>query len=295
MSSGTIPKRPPEFLQLIVHSPIAEWIEESSAHVVGLSGLCAGFEETQWRCEQLVQHLFDHWLLSFALRHSELTTVDAFNAGELMRRAARAVYQTQRFERRGELGELLLHVAISQVFDASPAISKIYFKDTPNAAIHGFDAVHVVPSGSELELWLGEAKFYTDPGEAIRSAVTSLTAHRNSNYLRNEFAAIVNKIDPSWPYAARLSALLNPATSLDTIFHSICLPVLITYDSEVLASHTMLDDMYRQAVASEWEAIHSEFAARELPRNLKVHLFLIPLATKKALIEAFDKKLQQWQ
>ena len=34
------------------------------------------------------------------------------------------------------------------------AISKVFFKDSPNDTVKGFDAVHVVESLDGLELWL---------------------------------------------------------------------------------------------------------------------------------------------
>lgn len=47
------------------------------------------------------------------------------------------------FLRRGEFGELILHVLLRDFHNTIPLLSKIYFKDTDGATVHGFDAVHI--------------------------------------------------------------------------------------------------------------------------------------------------------
>jgi hypothetical protein len=102
------------------------------------------------------------WLPEFALNYSELTNVHSGNMTALVKQAAKRVYETNKFKRRGEFGEILLHAAIRQVFGSLPAISKIYYKSARNDTVKGFDAVHVVGPPEEMEVWLGEAKFYED-------------------------------------------------------------------------------------------------------------------------------------
>lgn len=285
----------PPLLTALVHRPDASVDAATGSHVVGLTGICAGYELGTWRCEQLAAHLIDTWLPDFALRYSELADVNPRTMGRLMRRAAQTVYSTQKFEKRGEFGELLLHAALIQHIDSLPAVSKIYYKDGPNETVKGFDAVHIVSKPEGLELWLGEAKFYRSAPKAISSALRSLKQLGDRQYLRGEFAAIVHKIDDRWPHAAKLKRLLDPNTSLDEIFRAACIPVLLTYDSSVVASHSMQDAAYIAAITKEWEAHHSDFAGRSLPRHVKVHLFLLPLSTKTRLIKALDKELRRWR
>ena len=44
-------------------------------------------------------------------------------------------------------GNLVTH-SMRQVFDTIPAISKIFYKDSANDTVKGFDAVHVLNSHS---------------------------------------------------------------------------------------------------------------------------------------------------
>jgi len=257
-----------------------------------LDGLCAGFEFKTWRKEQLVNYLADY-IPEFALTFSELQTIDSKDIRRMLRNAARNIYQSEKYKNRGEFGELMLHVIIRELYNTIPAISKIYYKDGPNDTVKGFDAVHVVDKTDSLELWLGEVKFYTDIHNAINDVVKEIFAHIQRDYLRNEFVAITNKIDDAWPHANRLKALLDPNTSLDYVFDQACIPVLLTYDSDVIAKYDDNSAAYQTEIKSEFEELYNNFTekiSKGVP--LTVHLFLLPLKTKAELVSAFDDKLK---
>lgn len=261
-----------------------------------LHGLCAGFECGEWRKDQLVEHLFDNYLPEFALSYSESQDLSLGNIVSKMKRAVAYVYQSEKFKSRGEFGELLLHAIIREIYETIPAISKIYYKDRPNDTVKGFDAVHVVLKDDDsLELWLGEAKFYESISGAIADVVEELYAHTERNYIRNEFIAITNKVNAEWPYADKLKSLLHPNTSLDEVFERICIPVLLTYDSDVLKKHDKTTEEYIKDIGQEFRKVHERFCKRLGDFPLTVHLFLLPLNTKEDLIKSLNDKLQAWQ
>lgn len=68
---------------------------------------------------------------------------------------------SKNYSKRGEFGELILHVVLRDRFNTIPLISKIYFKDSHGLAAHGFDCVHINPDTETL--FLGESKLYQDP------------------------------------------------------------------------------------------------------------------------------------
>ena len=277
---------PPPFLEVHVRSiDIA----------VGLSGVCAGYEQKEWRARAFARYLMQ-WLPDFALSQADRDSVGIHNIVELVRKAARIIYNSEKYSRRGEFGELILHAVACELFGSVPAISKIYFKDSPNDPIKGFDAVHVVEAqGGDLELWLGEAKFYSDVDEAIREVCDELQRHTSRDYLRTEFLCIDNKIDKDWKHAAALKALIHEHTSLDKIFARCRIPILLTYDSDVIASSTCCDDDFAQRFEKEVTANYQKFRKRigELP--IHVELVLLPLRTKAELVELLHNELQLWQ
>ena len=280
---------PKPFLTVRVHD---------TAIVPTLCGLCAGYERGEWRDKQFVDHLVE-WLPEFALTASELKTIDGGNAVELLRRAAQVVYQSAKFENRGEFGELLLHAAVRQVHKSIPAISKIYYKTAANETVKGFDAVHVIEAAGDLELWLGEAKFYKNAASAIRDVVDELQRHLETDYLRNEFLLISGKIDDASPHAPALRRLVEPNTSLDEVFKRACIPVLLTYDSDCVGTHTTCDVIYGTAFEAElrkhYDAFVCKLADKPVPEEVRVHLFFVPLKSKAELITKLDAKLKTWQ
>ena len=259
-----------------------------------LYGVCAGFESRQWRKEQLVDYLFEY-LPEFALTYSELGNLTSENMVAKMRQVAASIYQSEKFKNRGEFGELLLHAIIREIYDTIPAISKIYYKDGPNETVKGFDAVHVIVTDKALELWLGEVKFYNNISNAISDVIEELNQHIKTRYVRNEFIAITNKIDTKWPHANILKTLLHPNTSLDDVFSNTCIPVLLTYDSTILAKYDNKCDEYIQEISEEFQRFHKNFCDKLGEFPLTIHLFLFPLNTKAKLINSLESKLKIWQ
>lgn len=258
-----------------------------------LVGMCAGYEDNRWRSKELADHMME-WLPEFALSYSERKSIGPGTAVRLMRAAARSIYKSKKYQNRGEFGELLLHIAMRQAFKTIPAISKIYYKDSDNITVKGFDAVHVIAAGDQLELWIGESKFYDDISRAIADVVKELHAHTQADYLRSEFAAIINKIDPEWPHAARLKNLLHPNTSLDKVFDRACVPVLLTYDSKTVNEYDKVSNQYVQAFTTEVTKHHSTFRSKNLPA-IRICLFLMPLKSKAELVIRLDEVLKKWQ
>ncbi|GFO65045.1 HamA C-terminal domain-containing protein [Geomonas paludis] len=285
---------PDYFLSLVLHDHSGKGDD---------SALCAGFERGKWRNNQLADHVME-WLPEFALSHSELKEIGHHNAVRLTKKAARIIYQTDKYGSRGEFGELLLHIAIRQIYKTIPAISKIYYKSSVNKTVEGFDAVHVVKKDQHLELWIGETKFYNDITRAIDDVCDEIITHLETDYLKNEFILIRNKIDPAWPEANSLNDLLDGNHSLDEVFKKACIPVLLTYDSDVVRNTSKSDDEYLDNIRKEMSAafkkmrmkLEKKYEAQfkeKLP--LTVHVIFIPLHEKVALVTALHSKLKALQ
>ncbi|VVD62948.1 hypothetical protein PPN31114_00198 [Pandoraea pneumonica] len=255
-----------------------------------LTGICAGYEQGSWRVQQLATVLFRS-LPDFCLRHSECRDISVDNAMQLISSAAKTMYQTEKFKSRGEFGELILHVVLKQLFNTLPAISKIFFKDSVNNTVKGFDAIHVVPTATGLQLWLGEVKFYTDISKAVDDVCKELDVHFSREYLRNEFLLINRKIDDTWPHAERLRALTAETTSLDTVFETVCVPVLLTYESSTTAKHAALSEQYKAEMLIELEKHYSRFVSKNRLTTVTIRLILFPLRAKALLVDELHRKL----
>lgn len=260
---------------------------------VPLSAACAGYELGRWRCKELAKHILQ-WLPEFALTYSELSSISHANAVIKVAEAAQAIYTSDKYEKRGEFGEILLHILLRQHIGTIPAISKIYFKDSSNITVKGFDAVHV-KEGSEFELWLGEVKFYQEIQSAITAVIKELKEHTDADYLRSEFVAITNKLDKEWEHSEELREKLARSRSLDEIFTEICIPVLLTYDSTVINSFDEVSDDFLLAFEQEVKENLNMFKDKLPSLPIKVHLFLLPLKEKKELVKEMDEALKNAQ
>ena len=262
-----------------------------------LTVACPGYEFGVWRDQALVDDVFQRHLASFALSYTEYSKIDGASAGLALRRAAEIVYSTDKYHRRGEFGELFLHAVAKDFFGAQPAISKLFYKDSDNDTVKGFDCVHVLENDDgELEIWLGEAKFYADLGGAISEAVKSISEHLEQDFLKREFVAITNKLDPRWPQSRKVADLLDSANSLDDIASSLVIPVLITYNSDAVESHDKICHEYLTALEQEAQAARATFDDKlSVSMSITVHLILMPLKDKERVRDLMHDKLRVWQ
>lgn len=270
---------------------------------VRLLGVCAGYENQEWRAKQLVDD-FIRWAPDWILKKSEIRDMGVHNMMDLAAKALKRIYISEKFGHRGEIGELLLHMILRKFMGADRAISRIFFKDAPNDTVKGFDGIFVVPTENangetELELWLGESKFYKDSARGIRDVLTELEDHLATDYLRTEFAAITDKIEPDWEHAEQLTRLLDETVSLDEVFKRVVIPVFITFDSEITQRHRTHSAEYvaemTAHVQQQYAGFQTRIADRNLPASIRVHLILMPLATKEMLQAEFDWRLKTWQ
>lgn len=277
-----------KFFKIIVH-------DESS--IPTLLGICAGFENGEWRGQRLADNLFN-CIPDFCLSYSEVHEVDSAEWMDKLRKSVAMIYNSPKYKSRGEFGELLLHYILKDFYKTIPAISKMYFKDGPNETVKGFDAVHVIENNDGLlDLWLGEVKFYKDASQAIKDVIPEIEEHFAHDYLRTEFIAITNKLDKESPFYEKLSQLISPDTSLDEIFERICVPVLITFNSKVIDKHVKYTDAYKEEMRTEMEKYFNQFETQfeKLGIDIEVHLFLLPLKTKETFVQMLNNKLNLWQ
>ncbi|HET7053056.1 MAG TPA: DUF1837 domain-containing protein [Solirubrobacterales bacterium] len=259
--------------------------------------MCPGFDEQRWRAEELARHIC-LWLPEWALRYSDRPTTATMM--KMARRAALKVYTSDGYKSRGEFGELMLHAVIRHEFGTDIAISKIYFKDTANDTVKGFDCVHISRAeDGQLDLWLGEAKFYSRRHEAIDAVADELREHLSRDYLRDEFAFVIEKIDDAHPYADELRELLDEEQPLDQIVSRIHVPVFLAYDRKFIGEHEEVSTEFAQAM--EREAVEARAKLLEkienkpLPRSVVIDLIVLPVKDKKELTRLLHEELRQWQ
>ena len=178
----------------------------------------------------------------------------------------------QIYNKRGEFGELILHLILRDYLGTAPLLSKVHFKDSDGMTIHGFDSIHVGPDLSEdsttgLSLYLGESKlYYRKDGKAgmhgVKDLVDDIKNHFDVPFLKREFVLIAKKKDgyksldeyedqntkiayetflnTKNDYMERLQSIGEGKEKLQSFISSITVPLICTYESNIFKSH--LDD-----------------------------------------------------
>ena len=171
--------------------------------------LCPDFELGEWRHKAVIEHLFD-WLPEAALTPSERELLRD-EPNKLLARAAIRVFKNTDPEKRGEVGEILLHAICRQEFGTLPLIPRLFYKMRSNDSVTSVDVVHLTvdQESDKIELWMGEAKLFDDVKRAMYSAHESLKAFWDPEFLSEAKALIGPKIDANAPYAEALSWLFE--------------------------------------------------------------------------------------
>ena len=173
----------------------------------------------------------------------------------------------EKYKKRGEFGELILHVILRDCFSTTPLISKIFFKDTDGVTVHGFDAVHIgpeLPTMTNPSLYLGESKiYYRAKGEAgkfgIQDLIEDIKSHFKCDFLKREFAIISKKRD-AYPnienykdentkkvfenylkqkeyWHTTLQAISEGKYRFDDFLPSVTIPLICTYQSKLFEKY----------------------------------------------------------
>ncbi|MFY9839165.1 MAG: DUF1837 domain-containing protein, partial [Xanthobacteraceae bacterium] len=241
----------------------------------------------------LAKNLFE-WLPYVALDQVSQLAFGAHNFFEMLEVACRHVYSTHKRTNRGELGEILLHIACVEHFSTFPILCKLTLKTASNDTAKGFDGIYVVPKQNDFEIWLGESKFYRQANRAIKDAVKSITEHILPDFITAEKAMITAHVDDKAPFFSDIKKILRQKTSADVLLKKAVFPVLIAYNSRACASHTDLTKEYVQELTRETKRLHDLFAKRAESLKLQFRLIFAPLSTKKTVVDNFDSLLRPY-
>lgn len=255
---------------------------------------CAGFDSGAWRCDGFAFHLAE-WLPDYALREDELS-INHANALLKYNQAAARVYTSDKYENRGEVGEIALHAICRDFFETIPISPRVFYKSASNDVIKAFDMVHVrFPEGNNPEIWLGESKIYKNSSRAISDAIKSVTTHIDSGFLNNEKILLGPQIPKSTPNYAEIAKIFSKNSKIDDFLSSAVFAIGILCESQSAAKAKVADEKYLSESKSELAALSAAVTKSGLADKIRIAVFYIPLPSKKAIIDAFDKRLKGLQ
>lgn len=270
---------------------------------------------TEYRIDKLVEMLISV-IPEFAFGYHIGEDIPITKLVPLVKESARSIYKIEAFRetremyssdpvqditiekkylKRGEFGELILHLLLRDFYDTVPLLSKIYFKDTYGATVHGFDAIHI--EASTKKLWLGESKLYSDGKSGVSELINDIKHHFTRNYLDDEFTIVSKKIAlmDNIPEKDYWLNLLDSKTRMSEQLDSICIPLLCTYTCNIFNEHTddNSDDFIKafEDNVTELEQYFTSNNNHPLRDKLKIVLILFPVKCKNELIKKMHNEL----
>ncbi|MDF0731692.1 DUF1837 domain-containing protein [Pseudomonas entomophila] len=203
-----------------------------------------------------------------------------------------------KYLRRGEFGELLLHLILRDNFGTIPLLSKIYFKDSYGHTVHGFDSVHINPETKSL--WLGESKLYMDPFKGVAALVKDLGEHIRSDYMADEFSIISKKIKHFSFHedVEYWTKWMSSAKRLKEKLTDIYIPMLCTYSCETFSTYDDEVDAFKKELVDQARAISKKFHDgnnHAWKSKINIVLILLPVKCKKELVKRLHQKLGMMQ
>lgn len=257
----------------------------------------------------------------YVYAHYENPDIPQTDAVEKLREAAKNIYKIKDYDlmrqwyleknvaaydelkkssssRRGEFGELLLHLLLRDFKGTIPLISKVYFKDTFGVPAHGFDAVHITPEDETL--WLGESKFYTDSKLGIKNLLNDLDEHFKTDYLNEQFVIIKKNLDDnSIPQRDEWIKKLSGCHKLQDKLRMINIPMLCIYPHDIYKFYTDMNSteatQYHELNIRELKTYFDTNYTHPLKQQLNVILMLFPIKNKKELITKLHERLWHMQ
>jgi hypothetical protein len=204
-----------------------------------------------------------------------------------------------KYLRRGEFGELILHLLLRDFHKTIPLLSKIYFKDSFGHTVHGFDAVHIQEDTKTL--WLGESKLYKNGKKGIKELIKDIEEHFKSDYLESEFLIVSKKLKhfDNIPEKDNWLSIMSKSTKLIDKLDSINIPLLCTFDSDLFSKHSDEDsqDFIKEYIEEmrELEKYFNDNNSHPLKSNLNIILILFPVQNKVKLVKGLHHKLSLLQ
>ncbi len=204
-----------------------------------------------------------------------------------------------KYLRRGEFGELILHLLLRDFFNTIPLLSKIYFKDSFGHTVHGFDAIHI--DEENRTLWLGESKLYKSGKAGVKALVKDIEEHFKADYLSSEFMIVSKKLKlfDNIPEKDYWLDIMSGSSKLIDQLDSINIPLLCTYNSELFSNYNDENcdeflDLYHKEM-KELKAYFDENNNHPLKSKLNIILILFPVQDKVQLVKGLHNKLSLLQ
>lgn len=265
-----------------------------------------GFEDGNWMKKNFQDFIFNNVALT-ALTASERAKI----VDEQYTTLTEAAKHLRLIEDKGkgsEIAEIVLYGIMKHHFGALSVVPKIFYKQNDNDNAKGADSVHIVIDGAgNFELWLGEAKFYSDiEDDRFYEPLKSVAQMLSTPILKKEIGVMtsLNELDDQIDdkdLVARIKDALSGGVSIDDIKPLIHVPILLLHQCDITSGATVLDDAYKKAIVRHHEERAVSYFTKQINKlggipnytKIQFHLILFPVPNKENIVNWFVERAQK--
>ncbi|NQZ79960.1 MAG: DUF1837 domain-containing protein [Colwellia sp.] len=249
------------------------------------------YESGVYREKELIRIIRDA-MPNFALTPDEYSRLKADDdIGEMFRIGFSRISKAKK-NKKGDYGELLLFLLLKTFYDAERLVTKVRLRSSVKDQVKGFDCAHfVVNENNEVQLWLGEVKFYKSFSDAVSDILSEISDHTKSEYLKDEFSILLPNIESNKGIEVPESIIefLDGTITLDDV--KIVIPALVTYESALIKKHQKVDDVFKDKIKKEFENKFKTINKHNvnLPENVEIFFILLPLEDVTSIKTELEK------
>ena len=260
------------------------------------------FEDGEWRYTRFLNFVWDNVALTCLSQRERQSLVGHAHTElvEAARRLRLTCSPTDPTEG-SELAEVVLYGIMQDHFGALPVVPKIFYKQNRQDNAKGSDSVHIVISGDDFSLWLGEAKFYNSIEDArLPSIVASVAEMLTSEKLRKETSIVTSLSDLDdlgiqEDLALRIKIALDTRNSIDDLKPRLNVPILLLHGCDITQGTSMFTTEYRdQLVAKHKDRATAYFrkqaatiGSSHMYSAVRFYVILFPVPSKANIVQRF--------
>ena len=269
------------------------------------------FEDGDWRYQKFENFLWNN-IAETALSHKERASLVNKGHTQLIQSAKKLRLSDKESEDIGkgsEIAEILLYGIMKHHYGALPVVPKIFYKQNANDQAKGADSVHVVISGDDFSLWLGESKFYNSIEDVrLDAIVKSVDDMLETAKLKKENSIITSVSDLATlidnpALKNRICAALKHEESIDSLKSKLHIPILLLHQCELTKSQSTLTDKYKESI----KQYHTQRAESYFKKQIKkcgtlhkyaeihFHIILFPVPLKATIVDKFVANAAHYQ
>jgi len=262
------------------------------------------FEDAKWRYTNFQNFIWDN-IVETALSSAERQNLSN-QSHSLLSEAAKSLRLTDEAKKDigkgSELAEIVLYGIMKHHYQALPVVPKIFYKQNNQDNAKGADSVHIVVSGNDFSIWLGEAKFYNEIEDArLGKIVESVGNALQTEKLKKENSIITNvrDLDALIGDAAlktKIKAALKPQNSIDSLKPRLHIPILLLHECTLTKGCTSLTGAYKASIIDFHRKRAKAYFKKQVKElggtvvqyaDINFHVILFPVPDKAEIVTKF--------